>query len=53
MTDVLFVLVLIAFFVACVGFVKVCERIIGPDPEGVPLTTGSDAGIAEPEAAAA
>ena len=32
MTDVWFVLALVAFFVVSVGFVKVCERIIGPDP---------------------
>jgi hypothetical protein len=53
MTDVLFVLVLIAFFAVCVGFVKVCERIIGPDPEGVSLSTGPEAIVEEPEAVAA
>jgi hypothetical protein len=30
--DVLFVVITIAFFVLCVGYVKVCDRIIGPDP---------------------
>ena len=32
MADVLFVVITIAFFVLCVGYVKVCDRIIGPDP---------------------
>ena len=47
MADVLFVLITVAFFVVCVGYVKLCDRIIGPDPrpiEGVP-----DSGLAEPE----
>jgi hypothetical protein len=30
--DVLFVVITVAFFVLCVGYVKVCDRIIGPDP---------------------
>ena len=42
MTDLVFVLVLIAFFAAFAGFVALCERIIGPDPEGVALSTGPD-----------
>jgi hypothetical protein len=42
MTDVLVVVALIAFFALCVGFVAVCGRIIGPDPEGVRLSTGPD-----------
>jgi hypothetical protein len=40
MTDVLVVVALIAFFALCAGFVAVCGRIIGPDPEGVRLSTG-------------
>jgi hypothetical protein len=31
-TDVLFVVITIAFFVVCIGYVKLCDRIIGPDP---------------------
>jgi hypothetical protein len=31
MLDLLFIVVLIAFFALMVGFVKVCERIIGPE----------------------
>jgi hypothetical protein len=30
--DVLFVVITIAFFVVCVGYVHLCDRIIGPDP---------------------
>jgi len=32
MADLLFVVITIAFFVLCVGYVHVCDRIIGPDP---------------------
>ena len=53
MTDVVFVLALIAFFAAFAGFVMVCERIIGPDPEGITLSTGPDAVVDEPEEVAA
>jgi hypothetical protein len=42
MTDVFVVVGLIAFFALCGGFVAVCQRIIGPDPEGVRLSTGPD-----------
>jgi hypothetical protein len=47
-TDLVFVLILIAFFAAFAGFVVLCERIIGPDPEGVALSTGPDP-VVEPE----
>ena len=30
--DLLFVVITIAFFVVCVGYVPLCDRIIGPDP---------------------
>jgi hypothetical protein len=30
--DLLFVVITVAFFVLCIGYVKVCDRIIGPDP---------------------
>lgn len=49
MTDLVFVLALIAFFAAFAGFVMVCERIIGPDPEGVRLSTGPDPIVDEPD----
>jgi hypothetical protein len=31
MADLLFVVISIAFFVVCVGYVHMCDRIIGPD----------------------
>jgi hypothetical protein len=30
--DLLFVVITIAFFVVCVAYVRLCDRIIGPDP---------------------
>jgi hypothetical protein len=30
--DLLFVVITIAFFALCVGYVRLCDRIIGPDP---------------------
>jgi hypothetical protein len=33
-TDLLFVAIVVAFFAVCVGYVRVCDRIIGPDPTG-------------------
>jgi hypothetical protein len=49
MTDVIFVVVLIAFFAAFAGFVTLCERIIGPDPEGIALSTGPGPIVDEPD----
>lgn len=40
MQDVLFILITVAFFSIAVGFVRLCERIIGPDAE--PTTTTPD-----------
>jgi hypothetical protein len=31
MADVMFIVILIAFFGACVGFVRICDRVIGTD----------------------
>jgi hypothetical protein len=42
MTDLLLVLATVAAFAMLAGFVAVCARIIGPDPEGVQLSTGPD-----------
>lgn len=33
MADVLMVLLIVVFFLACVAYVGWCGRIIGPDPE--------------------
>jgi hypothetical protein len=30
--DLLFVVITVAFFAICVAYVRVCDRIIGPDP---------------------
>ena len=32
MADLVFILITVAFFALCVGYVRVCDRIIGPDP---------------------
>ena len=47
------VLALTTFFAVCAGFVGVCERIIGPDPEGIALSTGPEEVVAKPQEAAA
>jgi hypothetical protein len=39
--DLLFVVITIAFFVLCVAYVRVCDRIIGPDP-APPSSTPAD-----------
>ena len=41
MTDLLVVVGLVASFALLAGFVAVCGRIIGPDPEGVRLSTSA------------
>jgi hypothetical protein len=41
--DVLFILITVAFFALCVGYVRVCDRIIGPDsPEASTAEARSD-----------
>ena len=32
MADLLFVVITVAFFAVCVAYVRLCDRIIGPDP---------------------
>lgn len=32
MADVVYLLITVAFFALTIGFVRVCDRIIGPDP---------------------
>ncbi|WP_166350097.1 potassium transporter Trk [Phytoactinopolyspora limicola] len=39
LADVVFVLIGIAFFTACVGYVRGCDRIIGPDQTDLPADT--------------
>jgi len=33
-TDLVFIAIVVAFFALCVGYVRVCDRIIGPDAPG-------------------
>jgi hypothetical protein len=42
MTDLLLVVAMVAAFAALAGFVAVCAHVIGPDPEGVELSSGPD-----------
>jgi hypothetical protein len=41
--DLLFVVITIAFFVLCVAYVRVCDRIIGPDPTPAPSAPSEEA----------
>jgi hypothetical protein len=43
----LFVVITIAFFVLCVGYVHLCDLIIGPDP--APDAGGEQSFESEPE----
>jgi hypothetical protein len=43
MADLAFLVVTIAFFVLCVAYVGVCDRIIGPDPAPPPSASVRDA----------
>ena len=31
MADLVFIVIVVAFFALCVGYVRLCDRIIGPD----------------------
>ena len=31
MADLVFIVIVVAFFELCVGYVRLCDRIIGPD----------------------
>ena len=33
MADVLYLLITVAFFAATVGFVRLCDKVIGPDAD--------------------
>ena len=44
MTDLLVVLVTLAFFAVCAAYVNLCDRVIGPDEavaSGAPETTAA------------
>jgi hypothetical protein len=32
--DLVFIVIVVAFFALCVGYVRLCDRIIGPDSPG-------------------
>ncbi len=51
MQDVIFILILTAFFAFTVVFVKACELIIGPDIEAA--RSDGDAATTDPEQVAA
>ena len=36
MADALFIAILVAFFAVCVGFVRICDRVIGADDAVAP-----------------
>ncbi len=42
MADVLFLIVLVAFFMLCVGFVRICDRVIGVDATVAPASSIDD-----------
>jgi hypothetical protein len=44
MEDLLVLALIVAFFAACTAYVRLCDRIIGPDPAsvGTPDGTGGD-----------
>ena len=46
MADVLFVVLLLAFFGVCVAYVSWCDRMIGPDPSAD--MASDDAAVATP-----
>jgi len=43
MADLLFIMITVAFFAITVGFVQLCDKIIGPDAEHGDLTVSGDA----------
>ena len=47
MRDVIYLLITVAFFAICVGLIKACDQVIGPDElDGLDDTDGSV--VAEP-----
>ena len=41
--DLLMMATVAGFFAACVAYVRVCDRIIGPDPTPAPATIAAEA----------
>lgn len=48
MLDLLFIVVLIAFFALMVAFVRMCERIIGPETPETGRATTTESSTPEP-----
>jgi len=48
MLDLLFIVVLITFFALMVGFVRLCERIIGPEAAGTGRSTTAESSNGDP-----
>ena len=44
MGDITMVLMILAFFFGCIGYVTWCGRIIGPDPEEMDAALDSEGG---------
>ena len=42
MADLLFLFITVAFFAIAVGFVRICDKVIGPDSEFGELTDGGE-----------
>ncbi len=43
MWDAIYLIGIVAFFALMAGFVKVCDRIIGPDPTGLDAEPATEA----------
>lgn len=45
MADVVFLLLTLGFFARCAGYVKLCDRIVGADPDDGPNLGSADEGM--------
>jgi hypothetical protein len=45
LVDLVFLVIVVAFFAVCTGYVRLCDRIIGPDPH--PASTAVDDDLQE------
>jgi hypothetical protein len=45
--DLLMMVTVAGFFAVCVAYVRVCDRIIGPDPTPAPASNATDTTVAE------
>jgi hypothetical protein len=53
MADILFIAITVAFFVLCVGYVQLCDRIIGGDESAAEPDADLDVEAGEREEVAA